>query len=131
MINISSETWEKEENFESLVLWDAYVYTRNQEYISNCIADKTFCDCKGNFYKAFDVVAPTSFWRKALSFLPNIYKTEIKLKRTGDAMSVDELREFMLERLRAFPPDDFYNKIKSDLKDSDSFIKLIFFGIEN
>lgn len=131
MINIGSETWSKEKYFDSLVLWDSYIYTKNEEFILNCISDKTFCDCKGNIYKVFDLVVPTSLWRKALSFLPNIYKTEIKLKRTGENMSVDQLRTLMLDRLRELPPDEFYNQIKKDIKLSDSFVKLIFFGMEN
>lgn len=130
-MNVCLETWAEDKHFDGLVLWNQYIYTRNKEFISNCIIDKTFCDCNGNLYKVFELVIPTSLWRRFLYFLPNIYKTELRLRRTGEKISVDELRRFMLDRLRERPPDKFYNQIKKDLKLSNSFIKLMFFGAEN
>jgi len=106
LINVSKKVWSWHSAMEYL-LQDEYIYTAKESYYEEYLQAQLFCDCNGNIFKVVDKVPPTEGWRKALRFLPNVYKTKIIFERTGKKMEVEELRNYLLEHVGKMPKNDF------------------------
>ncbi len=109
LLNVSKTVW-SQYSMEDYLLTDEYIYTANKEYFDRYLNDQLFCDCDGHIFKVVDKQTPKEGWRKALKFLPNVYKTKLIFEDTQTQMSVDELKYYMMNCVQELPSFSFQTK---------------------
>lgn len=96
--NISIQKWDKNEDYLIYILEDKFIYTTDQKLFENFFLNNLFVDSKGEVYKVVDRKLP-SLTRRIFSFLPNFCKIELLFKPTHDKMTLEEVRQHILNQL--------------------------------
>ena len=68
---------------------------------------------------------PKSIFRKLFFFLPNIYKVELIFEATNEYITLDDLRDFMIERIKTLGYGKFEVKWILELQKAKSYEELI------
>ena len=100
------------------MLFDEFIYTNREDLFRQYYKDKEFCDCQGNVFKVVDKRPPVSFWRNFFQFLPNIYKVELRFIQENKKLTIDDLRDFILNRLEEINTNDFVPKWIDSVKNA-------------
>ena len=117
LINISEPTWNDDKlDIVALIVFDPYAYTERPSFYDRYMVGKSFCDCNGEIFIYKKRILPESWWRKTFKFLPNVYKVKLIFESTGKTISVDELRNYLIERIAGLPESQFNKKWIDDLK---------------
>ena len=124
-INISNPNFSKEEDLTSFLLLDALIYNDAEVYFQEYLKDNLFCDSNGKIYKITSKKHPKSILRKVFFFLPNIYKIELIFEATNEYMTLDDLRDFMIERVKSLGYGKFEVKWILELRKAKSYEELI------
>ena len=124
LLNISEPSWNDEDVIE-FILFDEFIYTNNETTFTRYLKDKLFCDCRGDIFIVKDKVPPIAWWRKAFKFLPNTYKVKLIFQKTGEKISVTELKNYMIERVNGLSEDEFRSEWINYLKQAKSHEELI------
>lgn len=86
---------------EDSILFDTFMFTFNNSYFETSLLNQEYCDCLGNCFQIIGRKPPTALWRKLLYFLPNVYKSELVFKSTGQRISLAEFKERFISGIRA------------------------------
>ena len=124
LLNISVKNWNSEDLME-YILFDKFIYTGKESLFNEFYKGQLFIDCNGQIYRALEKAELNQKWRNWLRFIPNIWKREIIFKPTGEAWTVAELRNHLVERVSELKPDTHREKWKSDLKNAKTYSELI------
>jgi len=84
-----------------------------------------FCDSHGKIFKITGKKQPKSIFRKLFFFLPNIYKVELIFEATNEYITLDDLRDFMIERIKTLGYGKFEVKWILELQKAKSYEELI------
>jgi hypothetical protein len=125
LLNISAKKWESED-LTDYIVFDKYIYTDKEEIFNKLYRDKLFIDSDGRIYKALKKAELTEKWRIFLRFIPNMWKREILFKSTGEKWTVDELRNFLLNRISKLKTDTQTEDWKAELKKATNHYELIY-----
>ncbi|MDR6969315.1 hypothetical protein J2X31_003345 [Flavobacterium arsenatis] len=125
LINISIEKWPNSEDIIEFIVYEKYIYTNNDSVFNEFYKDKLFCDCEGSVFKATRKVKMTQHWRNWLKFLPNVWKTEVIYEATTKTMSIEELREYLMNRISDLDDSDFIQKWLLKVKMAKTYSQLI------
>lgn len=106
--NISKSNLRDEDPL-NYILFDQFIYTDSEIFHNEYLKNQSFCDCLGDIYTIKNISLPTEWWRKAFKFLPNVYKVELIFQITGKRIKVDELKDYMIERIREMSRTDRFN----------------------
>ena len=125
LLNITPECWTYE-NLIDYVIFDEFIYTDKDSVFMELYKDKLFCDCNGKIFKAVKKAELTEKWRNWLKFIPNIWKREIIFQPTGENWTVEELRNYLLNRVSELKTNEQTEKWKSQLKKAKNHSELIY-----
>ena len=67
----------------------------------------------------------TESWRNWLRFIPNVWKTKIIFQNTNKEMDIEQLRNYLLERISDLAQDDFTREWKADVRKAKTHAELI------
>ena len=124
-INISNPNFSKEEDLTSFLLLDAFIYSDTETYFKEYLKDNLFCDSNGKIFKITGKKEPRSLFKKVFFFLPNIYKIELIFEATNEYMILDDLRDFMIERVKTLGYGKFEVKWILALRKAKTYEELI------
>lgn len=124
LLNISETNWNDEDTIE-YILFDEFIYTDKETIYERYLKNKLFCDCNGEIFIVKDKIPPVAWWRKTFRFLPNTYKVKLIFEKTEKKISVDELKNYMIERVNELSEDEFRSKWINYLKQAKSHKELI------
>ncbi|WBL24753.1 hypothetical protein [Zunongwangia sp. HGR-M22] len=124
-INISNPNWSREEDLTSFLLQDKFIYNNSGTYFQEYLKDNLFCDSNGKIFKIIGEKQPKSIFRKVFFFLPNIYKTELIFEPTNEYMTLEDLRDFLIERIKTLGYGKFEVKWILKLRQANSYEELI------
>ena len=124
ILNISTEKWNADD-LTDYISFDKFIYTSKDSLFKELYEDQLFCDCNGLVFKAIKKAEMTQKWRNWLRFLPNVWKTEIIFNKTNEKLTVEQLRNYLLERISDLRQDDFTRKWKEDLKKAKTHSEII------
>jgi hypothetical protein len=125
ILNISDKKWKDDEDITVYWQFDEYWYSPNEDILRTYLYGKTFCDCHGNLFVATQIIPPTSFLRNTIKFLPMVYKCEIVFKPLNEQMPLEDLRQFMFDRISELGQDNFTNKWKEQIKNAKNHSEII------
>jgi hypothetical protein len=125
ILNITAKKW-NEDNLIDCVVFDEYIYTNKESVFNELYKNKIFCDCNGKIYKVVKKAELKEKWRNWLRFIPNIWKREIIFQPTGENWTVDELRNYLLERISELKSDKHTEKWKAQIKTAKNYTELIY-----
>ncbi|RXG29662.1 hypothetical protein [Leeuwenhoekiella palythoae] len=125
LLNITPECWTYE-NLIDCVIFDEFIYTDKDSVFMELYKDKLFCDCNGKIFKAVKKAELTEKWRNWLKFIPNIWKREIIFQPTGENWTVEELRNYLLNRVSELKTNEQTEKWKTQLKKAKNHSELIY-----
>ena len=97
-IDISVNKWNLEDLME-YIIYNDYIYTRKDSVFKKYYKNHLFCDSRGKIYKAIKKAEMTASWRNWFQFIPYVWKTKIIFENTNEMMSLDELKEYLIERI--------------------------------
>ena len=124
-INISNPNFSKEEDLTSFLLLDAFIYSDTETYFKEYLKDNLFCDSNGKIFKITGKKEPRYLFKKVFFFLPNIYKIELIFEATNEYMTLDDLRDFMIERVKTLGYGKFEVKWILELRKAKTYEELI------
>ncbi|CAL2076517.1 hypothetical protein [Tenacibaculum sp. 190524A02b] len=125
LLNISTKKWNSED-INNYIILDKFIYTDKESIFNELYKNKLFIDCNGQIFKAIRKEELTDKWRNWLRFIPNIWKCEIHFKTTGENWTVNQLRNYLLERISDLKPTKHTEKWKSDLMNAKNYTELIY-----
>ncbi|ADF53365.1 hypothetical protein ZPR_3046 [Zunongwangia profunda SM-A87] len=107
------------------MLLDAFIYNDTESYFQEYLNEELFCDSHGKIFKITGKKQPKSIFRKLFFFLPNIYKVELIFEATNEYITLDDLRDFMIERIKTLGYGKFEVKWILELQKAKSYEELI------
>ena len=125
-LSISEKSWrEKELELDAFVFFDEFNYNKNIKTFEKYFLNKKICDSKGEIYRITGRKLPDNVWRRFFSFLPNVYKCEYITERTNEKWTLENLRNYLLERISDLEQDDFSQEWKTDVWKAKTYEELI------
>jgi len=124
-INISNPNFSREEDLTSFLLMDAFIYNNAEAYFQEYLNEHFFCDSNGKIFKIIGKKQPKSIFRKVFFFLPNSYKIELVFEATNEYLTLNDLRDFMIERVKTLGYGNFEVKWILELRKANSYQELI------
>jgi hypothetical protein len=123
--NVSIKNWDENEDYLIYILEDEFIYTADNKLYQDYFLDKLFVDSNGDIYKCIDRRLPNSF-RQIFSFIPNFYNIELIFKRTEDKMTIEQVRQHILNQINKLDNDQ--NKVEwlEKVKNAKSYEEIIF-----
>ena len=106
LMNISHQGWDKVQDLDPFHLIDPYIFTESEEHYKEFFHNQYFCDCKGEIYQVTGKMPPQNKWRHFLKWLPDVFKVKLQFKSTGKKIPVDDLKNWMLDRLDSMDRND-------------------------
>ena len=128
LLNISKKNWSENDLLDH-VIFEPFIYSDNQKFIKNYLINNSFCDCNGNVYKVRELNRPKQYWRHLLKFIPGIYKVEVVFYQTTEIISLADLKDFVISRLKSINTNGLYNNWIKEVSDAKR-IKDILHGVE-
>ncbi|WP_417885680.1 hypothetical protein [Zunongwangia sp.] len=124
LLNISNPNWQKEEDLMSFLLLDNYSY-KDDIYFERYLKDELFCDCKGSIFKITGKKGTFRAYKKLFGFLPEIYKTRLIFEKTNTYISLEDFREYLMDRVASLGYGVSEVKLLLKLKKATSHEELI------
>ena len=121
---ISTKKWITDDLMD-YILWDEYIYTNKESVFQKYYKDNLFCDGEGKIYKAIRKNEVTENWRNWLRFIPNVWKTTIIFQDMNEEMSVEQLRNYILERISDLKQDTSTREWKINVQKATTHAELI------
>ena len=103
ILNISEKTWNSDD-LTDYILFDKFIYTDRESIFYELYKNKFFIDCNGVIYQAIEKAKLTEKWRNWFRFIPNIWKRELLFINTNENWTIDQLRNYLLERISDLKP---------------------------
>lgn len=125
LINISVKKWHKDADVLEFILFDKFIYTDKDCVFEELYKWKSFCDGDGFVYKAIKKEEQIEKWRNWLRFIPNVWRKEIIFKKTGEKLTVEELRQYLLDRVSDLSKTDFRDEWINELRIAKTHFELI------
>ena len=125
VINISEKKWNKDSGVLDYILFDKFIYTDKDNIFFELYQGKSFCDGDGIVYRAIKKEDKTKIWRQWFKFIPNVWRKEIIFKKTGEILTVEDLRQYLLNRISDLPKTDFREEWITDIKNAKNQSELI------
>lgn len=113
--NISQE-WNPQEDYLHYILMDPYIYNGSDQFFKDLYLNNKFVDSEGKIYQVVDKRLPTSWWRKAFHFLPDIYKVTLLFIKTEEKMDIEAVREFVSNQIVKIKKAEGTNKWLGQIK---------------
>lgn len=123
--NISIKNWDKNEDFLIYILEDEFIYTTDNNLYKRYFLNNQFVDSKGEIYRLVDRKLP-SLTRRIFSFLPNFCKVELIFKPTLEKMTLEEVRQHILNQLMRLDNDSNRAEWISNVKSAETYEDVIF-----
>ena len=123
--NVSIKNWDKNEDYLIYILENEFIYTTDNKLYREYFLDKRFVDSNGDIHKLIDRKLPSAF-RQILSFIPNFCKVELVFKRTADKMTVEQVREHILNQIGKLDNEQNKNEWIYKVKNAKSYNEIIF-----
>lgn len=98
LLNITNPNWQSEDDLTSFMLLDAYSY-KDEFFFEAYLKDELFCDSEGHIFKVIGTKGPSYWYKKLFFFLPDIYKLKLKFENTNRYISLEDFREYLMERV--------------------------------
>lgn len=123
---ISEKSWKgKELELDAFVLFDEFNYNNNVKTFEKYFLNKKVCDSNGEIYMIKGRKLPINIWRRFFSFLPNVFKCEYITERTNEKLTIDELRNYLLERISDLEDHDFNIEWQANIRKAKTHTELI------
>ncbi|MEM6803665.1 MAG: hypothetical protein AAF696_19835 [Bacteroidota bacterium] len=110
-INISEEVWEGE--YLVCYLLSNHFINTGSRYFEKFLEGKEFCDCQGDIYKAVAVKILPKTWKRFLPAFFGLTQSEVLFRKTSRRMKLEELRVYLLEKIRPFEDEKWEERIRS------------------
>ena len=124
MINIQESDWDPL-NYDEPILYNEFYYSTDIELFNHQLLNKIYCDTNGDLHKITHLLKPTSFWRNTLKFLPGVYKCTLKFRKMGKKMPLEDLKQFILERIKSFGKNGFQLKWIIMIENAKTYVEII------
>ena len=125
-VNITEKSWKgKELELEAFVFFDEFNYNNNIRTFEKYFLNKKICDSNGKIYRIKGRKLPDNIWRRIFSFLPNVFKCEYITERTNEELTLENLRNYLLERISDLEQDEITRKWKKDVQKANTYEELI------
>lgn len=121
--NISLD-WDENGDYSIYSLEDQYIYTADYKVYQEYYLNQLFVDSNGDVYKIIDRKLPNQF-RQILSFIPNLCKVELIFMRTGNIMSLEELRRHFLSQIEKLESNEHKTEWIDKVKNAKSYEEII------
>ncbi len=123
--NISIRNWNTNEDYLVYILQDEFIYTASNKIYHTYFSNHLFVDSNGNVYKVVDRKLPNTFgW--LMQLLPTMFKAELVLARTTEHMTLDQVRQHMLNQLERLLPSDNKTEWITMVKNAKTYEEIIF-----
>ncbi len=119
--NLSQYRWVNESVID-FALFNAFIYTDDDDYFNNFLKNNKFCDCSGTVYVIKDKMSPTQLWRKIFRFIPSVYKVTLQFEKTDESIPFELFKVLFITKNDFIQHNDIVSKYWIDLvKKSESF----------
>ncbi len=124
--NISEKSWKgKELELDAYFLFNEFNYNNKTKTFEKYFLNKKVCDSNGKVYRIKGRKLPNSIWRRIFSFLPNVFKCEYITERINEELTLDNLRNYLLDRISELEENDFSQKWKTDVRKAKTYEELM------
>jgi len=125
ILNISEASWAGRDPSD-FILFDNFVFTKDESFYENYLVGKIFCDCNGELFEFEKRILPKERWRYLLGFLPGVFKVELIFGPTmRKRIKLDELKNYLVNRIGELENSEFNIKWIEFIKNGKSFDELI------
>lgn len=123
--NVSISHWNKDEDYLLYVLENEFIYNSDNELYQKYFLNNLFVDSNGEIYKLIDRKLPSKFVQ-LFCFIPNLCKVEFIFKKTEEKMTLEQVRQHMINQIEQLANDQ--NKVDwlHAIKNATSFGEIIF-----
>ncbi len=123
--NVSISNWNKDEDYLLYVLEKEFIYNPDNELYQKYFLNNLFVDSNGHIYKLIDRKLPSKIIQ-LFSFIPTFCKVEFIFKKTEQKMTLEQVRQHMLNQIMMLADDQ--NKVDwlNNIKNATSFEEIIF-----
>jgi len=123
--NVSISSWDKEEDYLLYVLENEFIYNSDNELYQQYFLNNLFVDSNGDIYKLIDRKLPSKIIQ-LFSFIPNLCKVEFIFKKIEEKMTLEQVRQHMLNQIEQLADDQ--NKVDwlHIIKNAATFEEIIF-----
>ena len=125
MLNVTDKNWNEEFDLTVFILFKKYVYKGNDDIFHKYYKDKVYCDAEGMLYKVVDKAPSRETWRNLLKFLPGVFRVELTFESLHKTVELEELRRFMLNRLKELEEDEIVNQWRKKIKAANNHAEII------
>ena len=126
-LNISEKSWKgKDLELVAFYLFDEFNYNNNVKTFQKYFLNKKFCDSNGEIYKISGRILPLQTWRRIFSFLPNVFKCQYTTEGTNEKLTLEEFRNYLLERISDLEEDDLNREWKAKVLKAKTYEELIY-----
>lgn len=125
LLNISEQKWKDDDFLLDYFLLDEFIYNDSKVVFQEYFKVHSFCDCFGEIYKVKCKVPPKEWWRRVFKFIPNVYKIELRFERTGNKMSVYELKTYLIDRIKDLSENEFTKNWIEQIKQAKNHEEII------
>lgn len=116
LLKISDDNWNEMDDHGMPFLFQKFYFLKDKELFKKFYLDKEFVDKNGTVFKITGL-SDLSFWFYGLlSLLPMIPKSEFVFKNTGKSIEIDELKLFLINKIKTIPDYGFNQKWISEIE---------------
>lgn len=123
-LNISPTKWNDDDLIEYLI-FDDFIYTKDDKLFDKYYRNQLFCDCDGKIYKAVRKKEMTEKWRDWLRFIPNVWKTKVEYCYTHQDLNLEEFRNYLIERIKDLEQNEFTKEWASKILKSKNHAQML------
>jgi hypothetical protein len=116
ILKISDDNWNEMEDDGMPFLFQKFYFSKDKELFKKIYLNREFVDKNGTIFKITGL-SDLSFWFYGLlSLLPMIPKSEFIFINTGKSIEIDELKLFLINKIKNIPDFGFNQKWISEIE---------------
>lgn len=119
-IDISLTSW-RGEIINEVFLYDEYFYNRSNSVFQEFQMNHKIVDSKGNIY----VIVGVEELKGLKQWIPFFRKRKMQLERSNEKMNLEELRDFILKKIKELDDSDYKKEWAQNVKRGITFKQLI------
>ncbi len=123
-LNLTIKNWNSED-INEVLLFDEYFYNKSNNIFDKYCKNHIIVDSDGNTYKVIGV-EKLKFWQ---NLFPFFIKRKMYFEERKEKKSLNELREYILEKIYSLPDNSYKKEWIQNLKNAQSYKSLIL-GLE-